>query len=327
MKHKFSLDGFGYRLRPAKMSDAAFIIAVRLEDADRNKYIHAISSDVKAQEAWMSAYFEREGDYYFIVENRLTGQGEGLIGIYDVKDGKAEWGRWVIKKDSLAAIESVNLVYKIAFEQIGLKELYCHTVQDNVDVVSFHTGIGERTRKIIDGAFNINGITYNAVEQYADRDIFYREIEPMLEKKSAMIFKRNLRQLIGDFSFHHIGVAVKDINKEFTTFSLLGYTKSSEVFEDENQGIRGLFIEAKGQPCLELLSDLEGRSTVAPMLQSGNKMYHFAYTVSDIEKALEVLTNAKAKIVSPLKMSTYFGKRICFLLLPNLYMIELIEKE
>lgn len=326
MKHKISVEGFGYRLRPVRLSDAAFIIAVRLEDAERNKFIHAISPDVSLQEAWIERYFLREGDYYFVVENRITGEGEGLIGVYDVKDGKAEWGRWVVKKDSLAAVESVDLAYRAAFEKIGLDELYCRTVQDNAEVVSFHESIGEKTRGVIENAFEINGATYNAVEQYADREIFYSEIHPLLEKKAAMIFKRNMKLAIGDFEFHHIGVASKDIEKDFSAFSFLGYTRSSAVFEDEEQGIRGVFLEAKGQPRLELLSNLEGRETVSPMLESGNKMYHFGYCVSDVEKALDVFIKAKAKVISPLKPSTYFGKRICFLLMPNLYMVELIEK-
>ena len=322
MKHGISIDGFGYRIRPVKLSDAQFIIDARLEDSERNRFIHTISHDIEEQERWINAYFEREGDYYFIVENRLTGQPEGLIGIYDVKDGKAEWGRWVIKKGSFAAVESVDLVYRAAFEKIGLEELYCRTVQDNIEVVSFHESIGEKTRCIIKDAFEINGKMYNAVEQYANRGIFYEEIHPMLEKKSIMVFKRNMHLAIGEFDFHHIGVASKDIEKDLRVFSRLNYTKASEIFEDEEQGIRGVFLEAKGQPSLELLSNLEGYNTVTPMLESGNKMYHFAYFVSDIEKALDTFIKTKAKIVSPLKQSTYFGKRICFLLLPNMYMIK-----
>lgn len=326
MKHRITIEGFGYRLRPVRVNDAQFIIDVRLEDAERNKFIHKISRDLSEQEKWINAYFEREGDYYFVVENRLTGAPEGLIAFYDEKDGKAEWGRWVIKKDSLAAIESVDLLYRAAFEVVGLKELYCHTIKDNVEVVSFHNNIGEKTRRILEKACSLNDVEYDIVEQYADPEIFYKEIHPVLESRSMMIFRRNFRIAIGDFDFHHIGVATKDFNRELSVFSFLGYTKSSEYFEDYLQGIKGIFLEAKNQPRLELLANIEGSNTVTPMLESGNKMYHFAYTVSNIEKAVEVFTNARAKIISPLKQSTYFKKRICFLMLPNLYMIELIEK-
>lgn len=326
MKHNITLDGFCYRLRPVTLKDAQFIIDVRLEDAERNKFIHTISKDIEVQKQWINAYFERKDDYYFVIENRLTGQPEGLIGLYDINSGKAEWGRWVVKKDSFAAVESVDLIYRIAFERMGLNELYCRTVQNNDGVVSFHNSIGEKTRCVLEKAFEINGSMYNAVEQYADRNTFYSEIHPTLEKKSIMIFKRNIRIAIGDLEFHHIGVASKEIEKDMSGFSFLGYTKASDIFEDKLQGVRGVFLEAKGQPCLELLENLDGSDTVTPMIESGNKMYHFAYMTSNIEKVMGVFLKAKAKIVSPLKQSTFFGKRICFMVLPNMYIIELIEK-
>lgn len=326
MKHNIIMEGFSYRIRPIKLSDASFIVETRLEDKERNRFIHAISSDVSMQEEWLKKYFERDGDYYFVIENRLTGEREGLIGFYDVKDSKAEWGRWVLKKDSLAAVESVYLLYRAAFEKVGLEELYCRTLEINEAVVSFHTSIGEKTRRIIPNCFQIEGENYNAVEQYADKTIFYNEIMLELERKSAQIFRRNMRMLIGTFEFHHIGVAVEDIMKEYSTFALLGYFRESDMFEDENQGIRGLFITSKNQPRLELLSNLEGSTTLNAILSNKNKLYHFGYFVSDIEKAVEILQKARARIISPMKMSTYFGKRICFLLLTNMFMIELIEQ-
>lgn len=326
MKHNFFMEGFAYRLRPIRLDDAQFIIDVRLEDAERNKYIHRISRDVSDQETWLNRYFEREGDYYFVIENRLTGEREGLIGFYDAADGKAEWGRWVVKKGSFAAVESVDLVYRIAFEMAGLNELYCRTLELNSEVISFHTSIGEEKRQLLVDAFEIDGEKYNAVEQYADRDIFYNSIHPLLQKKCAMIFRRNMKSLVGRFQFHHIGVACRDIEKEFPMFSLLGYTKESVAFEDELQGVKGFFITAPEQPCLELMQDINGSGTLAPHIKNGNKMYHFAYMVSDIEKASKVLQKARGRVISPLKQSAYFGKRICFIMLPNMYIIELVEE-
>lgn len=325
MKHRYSMDGYAYRLRPVKMADAKFIVDTRLEDLERNQFIHRISPDVSEQEEWLKAYFERENDYYFIVENRITGKQEGLISIYDAVDGKAEWGRWVLKKGSLASAESVYLLYRIAFEQIGLKELYCRTIADNVSVVSFHTSIGEKLRTVHKECFSLNGKLYDAVEQYADKEHFYAEISPRLEKQAHMILKRNLKKEFSGFEFHHIGVATKSIEKELPIYAMLGYTKESDFFEDAAQGIRGLFLEAKNHPRLELLENLPESHTLDKQLASNNKMYHTAYYVGDIEKAIEVLTRNRAKIISPLKNSVYFGKRICFLMLPNMSMIELLE--
>ena len=47
------------------------------------------------------------------------------------------------------------------------------------------------------------------------------------------------------------------------------------VFEDEQQGIRGVFLTAKGQPRLELLCDINGSGTVAPHIKSGNKKRYY----------------------------------------------------
>lgn len=325
MKHRYSLEGYGYRLRPVKLSDAAFVIQIRREDLERNRYIHPVSEDIAEQEAWLKRYFEKGGDYYFIVENRVTGMPEGTIAFYDAENGRAEWGRWVIQKGSLAAAESVYLLYRIAFEQAGLKELYCRTLAVNTPVVSFHTSIGEKFRGIIKNSAVICDESFDAVEQYADQELFYREIAPLLEKQSQMIVHRNLKRELGEFSFHHIGVATREIEKELPLYTLMGYKKESDIFEDQAQGIRGLFLIAKDQPRLELLENLAGSHTLDEPLKQGQKFYHTAYYVQYIEKAIEVFSHNRAKIISPLKQSAYFGKRICFFMLPNMSLIELIE--
>ena len=75
-----------------------------------------------------------------------------------ILNGKAESGRWGIRKNSLAAVESVDLLYRTAFEKVGLKELYCRTLSMNTQVISFHTSIGEHKRQVIPAAFEIEGV-------------------------------------------------------------------------------------------------------------------------------------------------------------------------
>ena len=326
MKHRYALEGYGYRLRPVRLADAAFIVRVRREDMERNRYIHPIPDDVSAQERWLEAYFDREGDFYFVVENRVTGEPEGLIAFYDEADGRAEWGRWVIRKGSLAAVESVCLLYRIAFEQAGLRELYCRTLCANKAVVSIHTSMGELTRGIIDCFAILGGKPYDAVEQYADREHFYTGIAPKLEAQARTIARRNLRRAVGVVDFHHVGVATRGIEKELPLYLLLGYQREGKLFTDPEQGIRGLFLTAEGQPRLELLENLEDSKTLDKPLEHGQKLYHMAYLVENIEGAMKALAVNRAKVVAPLKHSVYFGARICFMMLPNMGMVELIEK-
>lgn len=125
--------------------------------------------------------------------------------------------------------------------------------------------------------------------------------------------------------FHHIGVATKNINRELSNYIPLGYTPSSSVFVDERQKIKGVFITAQGQPCLELLENLTHDGPLTTYLQNGVRYYHFAYETDNIEADMEFLTKEKkAFVVVPITEATYFN-RICFLMLPGMIMIELVE--
>ena len=94
MKHAIQIAGPGFRLRPVELSDASFIVKVRLGEEKRNRFVHPISPDPKLQESWLREYFDRAGDYYFVIENRSTGQPEGLVGLYDVGKENHGWGEW-----------------------------------------------------------------------------------------------------------------------------------------------------------------------------------------------------------------------------------------
>ena len=83
---------------------------------------------------------------------------------------------------------------------------------------------------------------------------------------------------------HHIGVAVNNIDKEFETFEILGYSKTSEVFIDPIQKIKGLFISADNQPTLELLENLSKDGPLTSFLKKRTKFYHFAYITNNIEQ-------------------------------------------
>lgn len=127
-------------------------------------------------------------------------------------------------------------------------------------------------------------------------------------------------------TFHHIGVATRGIDDELAAWELLGYAPEGEAFDDPNQGIRGRFLTAEGQPRLELLENLPDSGTLDKLLRSGRKLYHMAYWTDDIEAAIAALRERYAQVLSPLKPSPVFGKRVCFLYLPNMTMIELLER-
>ncbi len=102
------------------------------------------------------------------------------------------------------------------------------------------------------------------------------------------------------FHFHHIGVACRQIDSEQRGWMSLGYTPDSERFEDPLQGVSGVFMSGPG-PRMELLENLPGSDTLNPFLDAGIKMYHNAFEVPELERAVTLLQNQRARILSPPK--------------------------
>lgn len=128
-----------------------------------------------------------------------------------------------------------------------------------------------------------------------------------------------------NFIFHHIAIASNNIDKEFNSYKLLGYTKEGNPFTDKVQGVKGQFITANKQPRIELLENIEGSHTLDVLLNNNIKMYHLAYYANDFDKSIEFFIHNKAKIIKSEEKSVYFKNKICFLMLANMSLIELIE--
>lgn len=122
------------------MDDAGFILSLRT-DPKLGRFLNPTSSRLEDQQAWLGNYFERANDHYFIIED-MADSRQGAIAIYDIVDGKAEWGRWVLRHGSLAALESAWMIYETGFYGLGLKTMYCRTMAENAKVVSFHDSFG-----------------------------------------------------------------------------------------------------------------------------------------------------------------------------------------
>lgn len=127
-------------------------------------------------------------------------------------------------------------------------------------------------------------------------------------------------------TFHHIGVACRDLDREQTGYELLGYTPEGPDFEDPIQGIRGRFLVAPGQPRVELLVALEGSSTLDPWLKGPARIYQQAYETSTFDDSVAQFQASGARVVSPPVPAVAFGgRRICFVMLRTMTLIELVE--
>jgi methylmalonyl-CoA/ethylmalonyl-CoA epimerase len=134
--------------------------------------------------------------------------------------------------------------------------------------------------------------------------------------------------------FHHIGLACRHEALTDATerqkLDLLGYCPEGEEWVDDRLGMRGQFMIAEGfaAPRLELVAPHGEQSPVTPWLERGIKLYHLAYLATDLSAEIERLRDRRAKLMLPPTPAVAFGNRhVAFVMLPNLLLIELIEKD
>ena len=178
MRHTLQAEGFGVRLRPVRMEDAGFIVWLRNLEHAKGK-VGDSAMDTAAQENWLRAYFDREGDYYFIIETQ-GGIAVGAYGIYDRTGDSAESGRWIIRPELPAAIPSALLAFEIAFERLALRELRVKTIATNRTVLSLNRKFGFRQTRIEPGAQLIGG-------QLVDQVHFVLEAEDWRKKREGLV--------------------------------------------------------------------------------------------------------------------------------------------
>lgn len=182
MRHELHREGPAFRLRPVVDEDAAYIVDLR---ARGGPYINRGATNVAAQRDWLTRYYEREGDFYFVVVSRRDARREGLVGIYDVRDGGAEWGRFVLEPGSVAAVETALLVYDVAFDELALDRVCCRTLAANTHVVAFHDSCG-LVRTPGEVTITHDGAPARAIEHWMTRNA-WRQTRERMDRLAARI--------------------------------------------------------------------------------------------------------------------------------------------
>jgi RimJ/RimL family protein N-acetyltransferase len=196
MRHDIHLEGFNLRLRPVRIEDAAFIVWLRNLDYVKGN-VGDSAKDVAGQEAWLRAYFEREGDYYFIAES-LSGIPLGTHGIYNVKGTSAEKGRHIMRPEVMAGVPTGILSTEMAFGSMGLRELRVRMVATNVTVQSLHRKSGFKQVGIISAAQMIAGKPVDMIEFLITAEDWFKVREgqlPLARVAGAQVLEWEKTQL------------------------------------------------------------------------------------------------------------------------------------
>ena len=132
--------------------------------------------------------------------------------------------------------------------------------------------------------------------------------------------------MLKDFMFHHIGMAVKDLNATALMYEQGGYKRSTSVY-DPVQNVNICWLTKDDSPTVELLAPVNEQSPVNNTLEKvGVSPYHCCYAVNNLENAISELRKQKYILVSrPAGAVAFCGSRVCFLYHKNIGLIELVE--
>lgn len=127
---------------------------------------------------------------------------------------------------------------------------------------------------------------------------------------------------------HHVGYAVKDIQKAIKEFEELGYEKKSYV-EDKERNVFIAFMK-NGEEVVELIAPvINGMKTALGdiLKKKGPGPYHICYCVDDLEKTIqEMQKNKYIIVVPPQEACAIGGKKVTFMWNKTLGLIELVER-
>jgi methylmalonyl-CoA/ethylmalonyl-CoA epimerase len=130
------------------------------------------------------------------------------------------------------------------------------------------------------------------------------------------------------FIFHHVGIAVSDMQTAIPAYkNLFGYNLISGPIDDPIQRVSVSFLSrGQGDPVLELVAPLGADSPIARILKAGGGPYHLCYQVPDIKAAIEHLTENGSLLVSgPVPAVAFEMKEIAWVMTDAHLLVELLQ--
>lgn len=124
--------------------------------------------------------------------------------------------------------------------------------------------------------------------------------------------------------FHHIGIA-SDFQNKVPALAKLLESKLTNFFTDHAQGVKGCFLSIPGSDgFLEFLEELPDSKVLDPWKSRGAFIYHIAFEVENLEKAIERAKLFGSYTVSPPTLAVAFpGRSVAFIFIDGV-LVEFI---
>jgi len=131
------------------------------------------------------------------------------------------------------------------------------------------------------------------------------------------------------FSFHHIGVAVRNLSDATATCeALFGYKLTSGPFDDPIQNVSVCFLSrGTGDTVMELVAPLGPGSPIDLTLKKGGGTYHVCYSVPDINAAInDLIVKGSMLMSAPVPAVAFDMRKIAWIMTEIGLLVELLEE-
>jgi len=148
------------------------------------------------------------------------------------------------------------------------------------------------------------------------------------ETKFRALLKRE-RGFMDGFKFHHVGVAVRDLQTSIPIYgALFDYKLMSGPVDDPIQKVSVCFMSrGEGDTVIELVAPLGPNSPIDRTLKKGGGIYHVCYEVQDISAAIDHLTGKGSFLISgPVPATAFDMREIAWIMTEVNMLVELVQK-
>ena len=129
------------------------------------------------------------------------------------------------------------------------------------------------------------------------------------------------------FEFHHIGIAVNDIEEAIVNYSeLFGPENVSEIYTLESQNIKECFVKNSPNTYIGLVAPLGEDSIISNLIKKKVSYYHLAYKINSFEETIQMLEDLNYKALNNFRSEAFNNSRCIFMYTRDGHLIELIEK-
>ena len=174
-----AIEGKYVYLKSATIEDAEFTLSLR-RNPILTKYLPKLEITLEQQKLWLESQRDKEGDYFFVVWT-TDNIPIGTVSIYEIQGDSSESGRLALIGDPLQNIEASLLLFRFAFDILGLKKVTGYIVDGNKRADRFNKQFGCETGEP----------EYNEKGELIRRTLITNDSFHQAEKKLQKLLYRN----------------------------------------------------------------------------------------------------------------------------------------